>query len=207
MKVVGPTGCPLRDFVNPMSVAFTAPLPFTSPTSTRIGMVTLVEPFTLLSVTAIVWALATLVNGMVTTLPLVLTWPPLPIPPLPMVPLPEVTAACGLAPDGDVGQESEHDGVIPGGTAAAAFHSGCPAQGQIDIEIARVAVRLARDRALHQRRGGLRAVFPPGVELETALVVPAPDDHFIPGPDGGVIERAKGAFTVVICFQLPVAGS
>ena len=63
---------------------------------TLIGIVTLVEPFTPLSVTWMVCALATLVSGMVTTFPLVMTVPPLLTPPLPIVPIPDVTAACGL---------------------------------------------------------------------------------------------------------------
>ena len=44
----------------------------------------------------IVWAFATLVSGIVTAMPLTVTFPPLLIPSLPIVALPEVTWACGF---------------------------------------------------------------------------------------------------------------
>src|SRR5207244_7107807 len=39
--------CPIRDFVCDTSLALTVPLPLLSPTSTLIGITTLLEPFTL----------------------------------------------------------------------------------------------------------------------------------------------------------------
>ena len=53
-KFVASTACPMRPLVWATSELLTVPLPLVSPTSTRIEIVTFVEPFTLLSVIWIV---------------------------------------------------------------------------------------------------------------------------------------------------------
>ncbi len=94
-KFVASTVWPRRAFVCATSAAFTVAFALVSPTKTLIGMVTSIAPLMLFSLTFNVWALVTFVSGIVTTLPLIETFP-LHTPPLPTQPLPTVTCACGL---------------------------------------------------------------------------------------------------------------
>src|SRR5438132_3240215 len=60
---------------------------------------------------------------------------------------------------GDITGEGHHQAVIVGGAAAAAFNSARPRQRHIDVEAARNAVGLARDRARYHRSCSLAKNF------------------------------------------------
>ena len=103
------------------------------------------------SLTIILCAFVTLVSGMVTTAPDILTTPPLATPPVPTVPLPDTTCACGLPFTRYGVSKGNYHCVVVRSSGASAFNTNVTGQWQIDIA-SKGSVHLPRDSATRHRR-------------------------------------------------------